>query len=423
MSQSYLENSVLRICQQPRTFEYISKSMNGLDPSSAYAILKKLENEGKLTLLDDLWVIKEISVQSALQLYPNETTLYLQKYMGYFDFLKTPHPLDFEWRNSTSSLHRLINKIQFQTTNQDKLLFLGMPTLFATAILKDIPYHISLIERNKPIIQGLNKIVTDRNRFRIIEADIFEMNPNIIAEHFCVVMDPPWYTPHFLQFMWLAAKSISIGGLVAISLPPINTRPNIMKERIEWFTFCHSLGLCLEMLEPQQLEYAMPFFEFNALRADGINNVMPFWRKGDLAIFRKTAPTTIARPVHKSINTEWVEREHESVRIRVRLLSANCEKEEILKIESIIKGDILPTVSNRDVRRKSADIWTSGNRIYQVNNPGLFLRTIDHVLKNAPATENERIVGDFLKMLSELEKSEFKYYLDWVYYEMERQAN
>ncbi len=427
MNKAYLRKSVLRICQQPRTFEYISKNTKGLYPNYLTDILRELGDEDLITYVNDMWVVKQIKVDDdKLQLFPPESKLYLQKYMGYFDFLKTPHPLDFEWRNSTASLNRLLNKIQTFLLPKDKLLFLGMPTLFATAIQKDIPYVTSLIERNKPIITGLNKIHNGSNKFRIIEADLFRINPEIIAEHFCVVMDPPWYTPHFKQFMWVAAKSICLNGMVAISLPPINTRPNILEERLEWFTFCQTLGLCLEILEPEQLEYAMPFFEFNALRANGIQDVMPFWRKGDLAIFRKIGNTDLPRPNHESINSEWVEREFNSIRLRIKTNhnSASVNPNSIpLIIESIVKGDILPTVSNRDERRNEANLWTSGNRIFKVNDPFVFLSCLDSVLSGTNITENENLVTDFIAVVIKIENSEYKEYLEWIYYEMERQIN
>ena len=69
--------------------------------------------------------------------------------------------------------------------------------------------------------------------------------------------------------MWLASKCLLPGGVLVISIPPINTRERIDKERIEWFSYCQEQGLCIEKLEPEKLEYAMPFFEFNAFSPDG----------------------------------------------------------------------------------------------------------------------------------------------------------
>lgn len=340
--------------------------------------------------------------------------------MGYFEFLKTPHPLDFEWRNSTSSLNYLINEIQILNSVNDKILFLGMPTLFATAHIKDIPQKVTLVERNKPIIEGLSKLHVDKERFQILDEDIFKVSPKKIGKYHCVIMDPPWYSPFFYQFMWLASQCVELNGIVGISLPPINTRPDIDKERIEWFSFCQKNGLCLENLYAQKLHYAMPFFEFNAFRAAGIKDVLPFWRKGDLALFQKVRQLKDKRPVFKDSNT-WVEREVDSVRIRVNPDKNSSNKK--IEIKSIIKGDILPTVSTRDDRRSSANIWTSGNRIYQVSDPARFLKLLDDSNASLCTQEERKYISDFLDMIAEFEKNEYNNYLDWLYHEMERQID
>lgn len=427
MGNDYLKNLVVRLCKQPRSFEFISKNVNGLEPIETLNLLRELETENILVFNSDLWVIPEVSISENLELYPTEKKHFLQKYMGYFDFLKTPHPLDFEWRNSTESLNRLLLKLRDISTIHDKILLLGMPTLYATAFQKDLPNLVTLIERNKPIVQSLTKLTKGNTRYNVLEEDIFKVDPGIVGEHFCVVMDPPWYTPHFFQFMWLAAESISTGGLIAISLPPINTRPNIIDERIEWFTFCKEIGLCIESLEPQTLQYAMPFFEFNALRAGGIENVMPFWRKGDLAIFRKVGKTGYARPKAEVIENKWREKEYNSVRLRVKVPNGKTEESiQDIEINSIIKMDILPTVSSRDPRREQANIWTSGNRIFNTNNPKLFFQILEeltHDLNYRNKNNNYKKVYQFLEMVSKLEENEFKNYIDWIYNEMERQIN
>lgn len=420
---NYLDNAIIKLCNQPRSFEFISKNLNGLDPVEAMNILSRLESEGILVSMQDMWCIKEVNINDTLSLYPSESKLYLQRYMGYFDFLKTPHPLDFEWRNSSFSLNNLLQKITDMTQPNDKLLFLGMPTLFATAILKDLPRTVRLIERNTPIIRGLKKINTDEKRFQTIEDDIFTIPPSHVSGHQCVVMDPPWYTPHFFQFMWLAASAVSFGGLVAISLPPINTRPNIIDERLEWFGFCKELGLCLESLEPQRLQYAMPFFEFNAFRAAGITNILPFWRKGDLAIFRKINNVVIDRPENEQITKDWIEREYKNCRIRVKSLAKKSAKTEELFIDSLVKGDILPTVSARDERRSNANLWTSGNRIFKTNNPYEFIITIDAIVNSDVLNNEQQQIKDFLDMIADIEKNEYKEYLEYIYYEMERQID
>lgn len=416
MNKEYIESLIVRLCNQPRTFEFISKNVNGLDPVLLLETIKQLEKRKILQKVDDLWSIKEKGKRQSLDFSSEDPQLYLKKYMGYFEFLKTPHPLDFEWRNSTSSLNYLINEVQSLNSVNDKILFLGMPTLFATAHIKDIPQKVTLVERNKPIIEGLLKLNVDKERFQILNEDIFKVSPKKIGKYHCVIMDPPWYAPFFYQFMWLASQCVELNGIVGISLPPINTRPDIDKERIELFSFCQRNGLCLENLHAQKLHYAMPFFEFNAFRAAGIKDVLPFWRKGDLALFRKVRLSKDKRPAFKDSN-DWIEREIDSVRVRVKIGRNNEEK---VDIKSIIKGDILPTVSTRDDRRISANVWTSGNRIYQTTNPARFLELLDDTSTSKHSQEERKYVADFLSMITDFEKKEYNNYLDWLYHEMER---
>jgi len=422
MNLDFVEKRILRLCKQPRTFEFISKNLSGLDPLKAQEALKSLETKHKIQFKNDFWMLEDNNKPPTLELFAPDPHLYLKKYMGYFDFLKTPHPLDFEWRNSTASLNYLIGKILELNNVNDKILLLGMPTLFATACIKDIPQMVTLVERNTQILKGLSTINNDEKRFKIIDADIFKVKPKDIGKYYCVIMDPPWYSPHFFHFMWLAAQCVENGGIIGISLPPINTRPSISTERIEWFTFCHQQGLCIEDLHSQNLHYAMPFFEFNAYRSAGISNIFPFWRKGDLAFFRKIENKKTERPVFENSTITWIEREVESVRLRINL-SCEDENNAPINIENIVKGDILPSVSTRDERRNSANIWTSGNRIFRVNKPKKFIHILDTLNKSNSFDSDSQTVMDFITYITEVEKKEYNDYLDWLYHEMERQPN
>jgi hypothetical protein len=418
MHSEYIESLILRHCKQPRTFEYISKNLNGLDPIHLKEALNILEKKGALHKRSDMWSTKDKQKAPTLNLLSEDPQLYLKKYMGYFEFLKIPHPLDFEWRNSTTSLNYLIGSVLEMNSVNDRVLLLGMPTLFATACIKDIPQKVTLVERNGPIIKGLAGLNVDKKRFQILEADIFKVAPRTIGKYYSVIMDPPWYSPYFYQFMWLAAQCVEVGGFIAISIPPINTRPDIDKERIEWFSFCQKHGLCLENLYAQKLHYAMPFFEFNAFRAAGVEDILPFWRKGDLAIFRKVNTNIHPRPILDEIKTNWIEKEIDTVRIRV--IDQNTSDKNELKITHIIKGDIFPTVSTRDKRKSEANVWTSGNRIYKVNNPKRFIQLLNDFQNGKSRTKEVKLVTKFITTITELEKKENNNYLDWLYHEMEK---
>jgi hypothetical protein len=422
MNSEFIESLILRLCKQPRTFEFISKSLFGLDPIQLIEAIENLEQNDKLHKRGDMWSVKEALKAPTLNVLSEDPQLYLKKYMGYFEFLKMPHPLDFEWRNSTASLNYLVNQVQEINSVSDRILFLGMPTLFATACIKDIPQKVTLVERNKPILRGLIKLNSDKERFQIIEEDIFKVSPKIVGKYYSVFMDPPWYSPYFYQFMWLATQCVEVGGIIGISLPPINTRPDIDKERLEWFYFCQRQGLCLENLFAQKLHYAMPFFEFNAFRAAGIKDILPFWRKGDFAFFRKVRTDIYERPKLDEKQSEWIEKEIDTVRIRVKCEKLEEENSE-LKISHLIKGDILPTISTRDKRRDAANVWTSGNRIFKVNNTRRFIQLLGDLKNGKPKTKELEIVSEFVNTITEFEKKEYNNYLDWLYREMERQTN
>lgn len=416
MDKEFLQNSICRLCAQPRTFEFISNRMRGLDPVELLNFLDELTNELKLKKEDDYWVINEVKPLT-LDIEEPSMIPYFKKYMGHFDFLKNPHPLDFEWRNTNKSLNYLTDLIAELNRPDDSVLIMGMPTLFATLCIKDIPQKVILVERNEPIINSLSKITNDRTK--IIKADIFKAKHSNIGKYDCVVMDPPWYTLHLFQFVWLAAKCLKVGGTMVISIPPMNTRPNIDRERVEWFDFCQKQGLCIENLYSSKLQYAMPFFEFNAMRSAGVKNILPFWRTGDVVTFKKMREKDTVREPFEEPTSDWQEQIIDNVRIRVNLSTIDTSD---FTINSIVPFDILPSVSSREPIRQQANLFTSGNRIFNVSKPHEFYRHLKTYGNPKNENENEKKVHDLIKEIINFEKQEFNDYLNCIYYEMERQS-
>lgn len=419
METEFLKNSLLRLCAQPRTFEFLSKEMQGLDPIRLLDIIKELEEiDDKLQKENEYWVVKTVRSSNLELGYPAPPIHYFKKYMGHFDFLKSPHPLDYEWRNTAKSLNYLTELITQINKPEESVLLMGMPTLFANICVKDIPQNVKLVERNEPIIESLLKLTNDKTS--IIKADIFKAKPQDVGFHSCAIMDPPWYSDHFFQFVWLAAQCLKVGGTIIISIPPINTKPDIDVQRLEWFNFCQQQGLCIENLFASRLEYAMPFFEFNAFRTAGIQNILPFWRTGDVVTFRKMRTTNAKRPHFVEPTSTWSEKTIDTVRIRVNTALKSTGK---FVIKSLVPPtDILPSVSKSDERRNGVNIWTSGNRIFNVSDPDIFLKYLNTFGNSSLGNKEEEIVHKFVQMIVELEKKEFDNYLNWLYYEMERQG-
>jgi hypothetical protein len=425
MYEEFIEHILIRLCSKPRTFEYISRNLYGLDPIVVNEYLVNIEKKGQLKKVNELWVQKKYERRREIikKLNDIQHTDFLKKHIPYFDLFKKPHPLDFEWRNSSKTLHYLCELIQDINTVDDKLLLLGMPSLFVSTYLTSLPNNVTLIDNNPTLITSLRQITQKSKSHNIVEGDVFNVNPKKIGRYNTVFMDPPWYPDHFFQFIWLACECLEVGGVLGISLPPLNTRPGIDKERMEWFQYCQKHGLCIESLTPQSMEYVMPFFEFNAFRASGIKNTAPFWRKGDLVLFRKVAEKKSVRPKSAVRLNEWVEKEVDIVRFRVKRSSKSKSGQKGFFIKHIVPGDILPSVSSRHPKRKNVNIWTSGNRIFQTNKPELFLQLLDVYKKSKSLhTKEFKIVTDFVNVITEFEKKEYNNYLDWLYYEMEKRT-
>lgn len=422
MNRDYTKQLIRRLCQQPRSLNYICQNLNGVDPVTALEFLKELESKGIVRQGEgQLWLNEEIARKKIGDILDPHAQVYVQKYMGDFDFFKKPHPLDFEWRNSKRSVDFLTELVLQDKHLDDDILVLGMPTLFANLCRRDLSKKITIVERNKAVVGNLKEL--SHHDCNVVEGDIFKIDPESLGMYATVVMDPPWYEPHFYQFIWLASRCLKLGGRLIISIPPFNTRPGVDKERIKWLRFCQEQGLCLESLTPKRLEYAMPFFEWNATRmAEALTS--PFWRHGDLAIFQKLEHDFVQRPVHEEENEEWREIEVKSCRVRIKIAASEAEDiDEPLELEYLIGSQILPSVSRRDPRRKRANVWTSGNRILYTNNPRKLYTYFQYFKEEIPDNSPDALKAfEFIKVISDFEYDEYNQYLEWLYHEMERET-
>jgi hypothetical protein len=55
------------------------------------------------------------------------------------------------------------------------------------------------------------------------------------------------------------------------------------------------------------------------------------------------------------------------------------------RLISIVPGDVLDSVSRRDARRATVDVWTSGNRVFRCEATDVFGLIVDAVSAGVPA--------------------------------------
>lgn len=296
--------------------------------------------------------------------------------------LPLPHPLDFEWRFTTESSRALLDQAAALTRPGDNLLLFGTPGLAAEALALPIRRETTLLAEANSVtdrLLALNRATGSPLNIALCGAGLPRESAN------AVLLDPPWYPDFVRPMLTAAAHACRLGGTVLIILPPDGARPSAAADRQAAVALGTRLGLSLQEHRPLTISYETPFFECNALAAMGIATP-PQWRRGDLMIFRKI--DIPSRPPAASGHTRgWTEIAIGRMRLLIRDRPGIHDGNRGLV--PIVDGDVLPTVSRRDPRRRFADVWTSGNRIFGTDNPKLVLEAAISCVGEAAGSGNQ----------------------------------
>jgi len=218
---------------------------------------------------------------------------------------------------------------------------------------------------------------------RVLQCDVTnDPLPDLMAA--LVLADPPWYEEHIHSFLWTASQLCALGGHLLVSMPQAGTRPGIAEEWADTLDWAERVGLSLIRLEQGALSYVTPPFERNALRAEGLYSIPEEWRRGDLAVFLRSNQAIVSRPL-LARGDEWAEEVLLGMRVRIRL--QNEEGFQDPSLISLVPGDVLPSVSRRDQRRRFTDVWTSGNRIFACKSRNMLRLIIQAVAAGRSADE------------------------------------
>jgi hypothetical protein len=279
--------------------------------------------------------------------------------------LPLPHPLDYEWRFTPDTARMLLNLAADLTLADGDLLLFGTPGLAVEALALPISRRLSFLAEDNAVtgrVIALNRATGSPMSIAFCSGGL----PRESAD--AILVDPPWYLDFVRPMLAAAAHACRPGGFVLISLAPIGTRPSAESDRDTTVRFARRLGLNFIDHRELAIGYDTPFFERNALAAVKIHPP-PQWRRGDLVVFRKSrAPARSFLPVvgHRR---DWID--ISIGRMRVFLKDTTPVLSHQANLISVVSGDVLPTVSRRDPRRRRAEVWTSGNRIFRTDNPQL----------------------------------------------------
>ncbi len=271
--------------------------------------------------------------------------------------LPLPHPIDYEWRFSPTAGRELLDLSSTFSHAQDKIVLLGTPSVAHEAMSHPTDREVTFLGPDNAVTRRLDALNRAMNMPLQIGlcTDVTQHNAAQV-----VIIDPPWYLDFVRPMVVSAAAVCRDGGYILASLPPAGARAKAAFDRARLFQLSSRLGLEVHKEYPLSVEYDTPFFEANALRAAGVA-ALRAWRRGDLVILRKRESHSRLQPRNTPHPSRWRE-----VQIgQMRLLVGNSPRTGGRGLISVIPGDILPTVSRHDERRRAALVWTSGNRIFR----------------------------------------------------------
>jgi hypothetical protein len=297
-----------------------------------------------------------------------------------------PHPLDFDWRFTETCALAIARQV-LALAKPERIALLGTPTLIP-AIESSLPSAaLRLFDRN---LLWRDRIVCEDPGVEVTACDLTldDLDPSTVGAADAVVMDPPWYPVIQKGYIWAAARFVRSGGFVVTTVPPQGTRPRVLAERAEIEAYASAAGLALVTVSEGSVRYVTPPFEVNAMRAAGVFLSLPEWRSGDLAIYQSRRRGAVERPA-VSPEAQWAEVTIKGIRIKMRLASdSSGEKAGSPELESLIHGDVLPSVSARHPIRGLVDVWTSGNRIFKCKNTRTLLELCEPLRHNTARTEH-----------------------------------
>ena len=292
--------------------------------------------------------------------------------------LPTPNPLAFDWRYTKDTAGELLERVVALTDPTQTVALLGSPSVYKMAEIRVAPRQFVSLDQNGSLpIDGSPPLMGNIFRRCDMQRDAIDLPP-VQA----VLADPPWYEDETLAFLRTAARICASQGKVLLSSAPDGVRPGIREERERIISGAAESGLRFLGIEHLALSYATPFFEHNALRADGFAHVARDWRRGDLLIFERTgeSPPDTVNAIMRGAQWEQADISGATIWVRTKNHPGFADP----GLVPLVPGDILPTVSRRDDRREAADVWTAGNRIYRCDGPHI-LSIILHAISVSKA--------------------------------------
>ena len=376
------------------TFREILELLPSVYPAEVLAALSRLEKQGAVPASFRSGILRAARTEpTAMNGKPMPTRP-----------ARIEHPLDFEWLFTREGNKTLLTQLNEFNTSPGKILCIGCPTFFSYARSARLRHEFELWDKNAATVEQACDARASHQ--------VGETRTPITA----AVLDPPWYQDFYKMFIGLAIRNLRIGGRILLSFPPEGTRPTAVADVAQILDWCRRVGLDFVAHRREILRYKTPFFEFNALRAQGFRNVPLNWRRGDLVVLQKRANITPASEKICLPAENWSEYTIGLVRIKIR---GETDTRRASRLRPIGYTAVLPSVSTRYPNRDRANVVSSGNRFFHTKSPQLVAELCEELGNGQSGKRSSRrpnsarifLVQRGLKMLVRREQAEILRYL------------
>jgi hypothetical protein len=357
----------------PTSFDDLVCHLPGIYPTEVIAALVRLQERGVISA-------QEGEALSARRMTPRGAPVVDPR-------LPVPHPLDFDWRFSPEASELLLGLSS--RAERGQLICIGAPSVARAAASHGRPDAV-LVDANPRVVSAVAE-GAGAGPAVLCRVGVDPL-PDLVGT--TVVIDPPWYVEHFRVFLWAASAMAADGATILVSFPAPGTRPGIVAERSAVMSYAARVGLQLVDIRRGALSYVSPPFEQRALSAAGVEGLPLTWRRGDLMSFEAVSGRWVGEcPVVTPELDDWSDVPVSGTRIKMRRSSGPVGGPIDPRLVSLVPGDVLPTVSRRDVRRRAVMVWTATNRVFGCNDVAVLASLADASSSgDAPTSAAEEVV-------------------------------
>lgn len=386
------------------SFKEIVRRAGGAFPTDVEKVLRSLiaaaevsKSEGRYSLIASTG---SGGIHVAASMHGLEAPPYrhvLDPVLGTTSTLADPHPADYDWRFTTSTLTKFAHRLQWTLNDESNVALFGIPTLFPC--LMGSKFSVILFDRSPSLIHDLRTMGLTEG---LVVHDLFYPIGGSRREFDVVVADPPWYPAFYRAFLLRASQVLRDEGELFLSVLPWLTRPTAINDRVDVLLFAAQAGFDLVESLPGALEYESPRFEQATLRLHGMDCGQ--WRTGDLHIFRRVNNPKPGLHIEPPADEpEWQEYRIGTRKVKLRRrLEPQGTGFSLQPVTS--SGPILTSVSRRSRFRSRIDLWTSDNAAYSVEGMELLHSALKRLENGEPPEAIAASVG-LEHMLSEENKA------------------